>query len=92
MDSKRASLHAARAAALARAIRARRKALKLTQVDLSRLAGCGPDFVYDVEVGKMSLRLDKLLDVLDVLGLELVVSQGKDVLRVAPDLQPGGTR
>lgn len=92
MDSKHASPHAARAAALARAIRARRKALKLTQVDLSRLAGCGPDFVYDVEAGKISIRLDKLLDVLGVLGLELVVSQGKDVLRVAADLQPGGRR
>lgn len=92
MDSKQASSHAAHAAALARAVRARRKALKLTQVDLSRLAGCGPDFVYDVEVGKASLRLDKLLDVLGVLGLELVVSQGKNVLRVAPELQPGRTR
>lgn len=92
MDSRRVSPHSARAAALARAVRARRKALKLTQVDLSRLAGCGPDFVYDVEVGKMSLRLDKLLDVLGVLGLELVVSQGKDVLRVAPELQAARTR
>jgi HTH-type transcriptional regulator/antitoxin HipB len=92
MDSKHASLHAPRAAALARAVRARRKALKLTQVDLSRLAGCGPDFVYDVEVGKLSLRLDKLLDVLGVLGLELVLNQGKDALRVAPELQSAGTR
>lgn len=40
----------------------------------------------------MSLRLDKLLDVLGVLGLELVVSQGKDVLRVAPELQAARTR
>ena len=76
MDSPPTSTHASRTAALGRAIRARRKALKLTQVDLSRLAGCGPDFVYDVEAGKASLRLDKLLDVLGVLGLELGVSQG----------------
>jgi len=92
MDPKSSSPHAARAAALARAVRARRKALRLTQVDLSRLAGCGPDFVYDLEAGKTTLRLDKLLDVMTVLGLELVVGQGKDVLRVAPDVAPRSTR
>ena len=79
-------------AALARAIRARRKALRLTQIDLSRLAGCGPDFVYDLEVGKTTLRLDKLLDVMMVLGLELVVSQGKEVLKVTSDIAPRGAR
>jgi y4mF family transcriptional regulator len=93
MDSTKASSpHAARTAALGRAIRARRKALRLTQIDLSKLAGCGPDFVYDVEAGKTSLRLDKLLDVLGILGLELVVEQGKNGLRIAPPLAPGGGR
>lgn len=92
MESKKAvSHHASRTAALGRAIRARRKALRLTQVDLSRLAGCGPDFVYDVEAGKTSLRLDKLLDVLVILGLELVVAQGKQGLRIAPALEPGSS-
>lgn len=90
MDSSKASSpHAARTAALGRAIRARRKTLRLTQIDLSKLAGCGPDFVYDVEAGKASLRLDKLLDVLGILGLELVVEQGKSGLRVAPALEAG---
>ena len=80
--------HAARTAALgARSARAARRC-RLTQIDLSRLAGCGPDFVYDVEAGKTSLRLDKLLDVLGVLGLELVVDQGKSGLRVAAALEP----
>jgi HTH-type transcriptional regulator/antitoxin HipB len=93
MDSSKASSpHAARTAALGRAIRARRKALRLTQIDLSRLAGCGPDFVYDVEAGKTSLRLDKLLDLLGILGLELVVDQGKNGLRIAPELEPAGSR
>jgi len=92
MDSKSSSPHSARVAALAQALRARRKALRLTQIDLSRLAGCGPDFVYDLEAGKPTLRLDKLLDVLTVLGLELVVAQGKDVLRVAADVAPRGAR
>ena len=92
MDSKSSSPHAARVAALARAIRARRKVLRLTQVDLSRLAGCGPDFVYDLEAGKTTLRLDKLLDVMGVLGLELVVGQGKGILEMAPDVAPRSTR
>lgn len=92
MDAKHPSPHAARVAALARALRARRKALRLTQVDLSLLAGCGADFIYDLEAGKPTLRLDKLLDVLHVLGLELVASEGKRVLAVAPGLVPSGRR
>ena len=92
MDSKRSSPHAARVAALSSAVRARRKALRLTQIDLSRLAGCGPDFIYDLEVGKTTLRLDKLLDVMKVLGLELVLRQGKDVLEVSSDIAPRGPR
>lgn len=86
MDSNEAPHQ--RMTSLAHAIRARRKALKLTQVGLGRLAGCGPDFIYDVEAGKPSLRLDKLLDVLAVLGLALVLDQGKEPLRVAPELEP----
>lgn len=93
MDKTRSSPAASlQSVALGQAIRARRKSLKLTQIDLSRLAGCGPDFVYDVEVGKPSLRLDKLLDVLAVLGLELIVAQGKGVLRIAPELEPPKNR
>jgi HTH-type transcriptional regulator/antitoxin HipB len=70
--------------ALARAVRERRKSLGVTQIELARLARCGPVFVYDVESGKTTLRLDKLLDVLHVLGLELVLAEGKSRLRVEP--------
>ncbi len=68
--------------ALADALRKRRRALGITQIELARLAGCGPVFIYDLESAKPTLRLDKLLDVLDVLGLELVVREGKARLRV----------
>lgn len=68
--------------ALASAVRARRKALGVTQIQLARLAGCGPVFVYALETGKKTMRLDKLLAVLEVLGLELVVSQGHGGVRV----------
>lgn len=59
--------------ALAAEVRGKRKALGLTQAELARLAGCGPVFLYAVERGKPTVRVDKLLDVLRVLGLELAV-------------------
>ena len=65
---------------LARAVRARRKRLGVSQLELARLAKVGPVFIYDVESGKATLRLDKLLDVLAVLGLELVVREGNSRL------------
>jgi y4mF family transcriptional regulator len=66
---------------LADAVRARRKTLGVSQIELARLARVGPVFIYDVESGKTTLRLDKLLDVLEVLGLELVLVPGAGRLR-----------
>ena len=64
-------------ASLASAVRTRRKQLKLTQGQLALLAGCGTAFLYALENGKRSLRMDKLVDVLQVLGLELRLQPGK---------------
>ena len=72
---------------LASAVRARRRALRLTQAQLARLAGCGTAFLYDLENGKPSLRLDKLLDVLATLGLQLVVAPGKGRLSLSETLR-----
>ena len=55
---------------LAAQVRGRRKALRLTQKQVADLSRCGPDFLYDVERGKPTLRLDKLIPVLGVLGLK----------------------
>lgn len=52
-------------------VRERRTHLRLTQDDLADLAGCSPRFVRSLESGKASVRVDKLVDVLDALGLEL---------------------
>lgn len=52
-------------------VRARRAALRLTQRELADLAGVSERFVRLVEADKDSVRLDKLVAVLDVLGLEL---------------------
>ncbi len=56
---------------LGRQIRERRKSLGLTQDALADLARCSPRFVRALETGKPGVRLDKVLDVLDALGLEL---------------------
>src|SRR4051812_20400015 len=59
---------------LGAAVRAARERMGMTQVELARRAGVGLKFLYELESGKDTLRADKVLDVLEVLGLELVVT------------------
>lgn len=66
------------------AIRARRRSLGLNQVELCDLAGVGPAFLYQLERGKPTVRLDKVLAVLTVLGLGLQVRNSREILAVAP--------
>lgn len=70
-----------RASALAGAVRRRRDELGLRQAELAELAGCSTRFVHMLESGKATLRLDKVLDVLRVLGLALTVRRGDGTLR-----------
>ena len=63
-----------RTTVIGRQIRERRRSLKLTQEDLANLAGCSPRFLREVEGGKPGVRLDKLLDVVEALGLELQIT------------------
>lgn len=51
----------------------RRKAVRLGQEELAELAGVSVRFLRALEHGKVSARLDKVFDVLDTLGLEVVV-------------------
>jgi y4mF family transcriptional regulator len=53
--------------------RERRGRLGLSQQDLADLAGVSARFVHTLEHGKPSVRLDKVLAVLEVLGLDLEV-------------------
>lgn len=55
-------------------IRARRRALGLTQQDLSELSGVSVRFLRDLESGKPTVRMDVTLAALDALGLELKVA------------------
>lgn len=77
-----------RMAAVARAVRARRQALDLTQEEVGELAECSERFVYMVERGKGTVQLSKLLQVLGVLGLGLRVAPGHGEIT---DVQEGGT-
>ena len=60
---------------LASDVRTRRVALGLRQKDLAELAGTSERFIREVEHGKSTLRLDKLVAVLTALGLELRASK-----------------
>jgi y4mF family transcriptional regulator len=71
---------------LGRAVRRQRQALKLTQAELAQLAGCGVAFLYLLETGKPTVRMDKVLAVLGVLGLELRLARGRAVLVVEEPL------
>jgi HTH-type transcriptional regulator / antitoxin HipB len=67
---------ASQLAGLARVVRVRREQLGLRQDELAVLAGCSTRFVHAVEHAKATVQLDKLLAVLNVLGLGLVVQRG----------------
>ena len=56
---------------LSKFIKTKRKALKLTQLDLSDKAGVGIRFIRELEAGKRTVRLDKINQVLDLFGYEL---------------------
>ena len=58
---------------IGQAIRERRRALRLTQAGLAELALCSKPTIIAAEQGKATLRLDKLLAILAVLGLALGV-------------------
>lgn len=58
-------------AEIGRLVEARRKSLDITQAEAALLAGCSELFVGSVENGKPTVRLDKLVALLDALGLEI---------------------
>ena len=72
-----------RVRALAAAVRRRRAELGLRQAEVAALAGCSERFLHTLEHGKTSLRLDKVLDVLEVLGLGLDVVPGRGRIEAA---------
>ena len=49
-------------------IKERRRSMSMTQKDLANRAGVGLRFIRDLEQGKLSLRLDKVNQVLALFG------------------------
>lgn len=54
-------------------IRDQRKRLALKQLDLAGLGNTGNRFIVDLENGKPTVQLQKVLDLMGLLGLEVVV-------------------
>jgi y4mF family transcriptional regulator len=62
--------------AIGEAVREARRVEGLTQTELAGLSGTGLRFVSELERGKPSVALNKVLAVLSVLGLTLRVAVG----------------
>ena len=59
-------------------VRQTRQQLGLTQPQLALAVGVGIRFIVDLEAGKPTVRLDKVLQVLSGLGLVLQISDATD--------------
>ena len=66
------------ASQLAEIVRRERKRQKVSQIRLSQLADFGTRFVRDLEDGKETVRLDKVLAVLETLGIAVELSSPGD--------------
>jgi HTH-type transcriptional regulator/antitoxin HipB len=61
---------------LGHAIEAERKKRQLTQTQLAQLSNSSINFISQVESGKATAQIGKVLEVLNVLGLELHIEKG----------------
>ena len=61
------------AADVGQIVREQRQALNLRQIDLAGIGNTGNRLIVDIEKGKPTVQLQKVLDVLELLGLELAV-------------------
>lgn len=72
---------------LGTAIKKCRKRLNLSQTELADLAGVSLNYISKLEIGKPKAQLDKLLDVMSILGLEFSLEPGKARLVIAKGLE-----
>ncbi|EUJ09338.1 hypothetical protein Meth11DRAFT_0130 [Methylophilaceae bacterium 11] len=56
-------------------VREFRVAQKMTQADILGMANTGNRFIVELENGKPTVQFQKVLDVLDTLGLEIVIQK-----------------
>ena len=72
---------------LGKTIKSRRKHLRMSQEELSLLSETSLNFICQLEAGKNTVRLNKLLDVLYALGLEFNVINGSSQISFADDVE-----
>ncbi|MBP5468831.1 MAG: helix-turn-helix transcriptional regulator [Candidatus Riflebacteria bacterium] len=72
---------------LGKTIKSRRKHLRMSQEELALLSETSLNFICQLEAGKNTVRLNKLLDVLYALGLELNVINGSSQISFADDIE-----
>lgn len=72
---------------LGTAIKSRRKHLRMSQQELALLSETSLNFICQLESGKSTVRLNKLLDVLYAVGLELNVINGNSQISFASDIE-----
>ena len=77
---------------LGMAIEVQRKNLGLTQGALAELAGVGPNYVRQIEQGKTTAQISKVLDVLAPLGLQFRLELGKDKIFINTGKSRRGNR
>ena len=58
-----------------KAIRARRKELHYTQGFLAEFSGLSVSFISDLENGKKTIELEKAINLANLLGLELILTE-----------------
>lgn len=56
-------------------VQRRRKALGLTQLELADLADVSERLIRDVETGRLTVKTEKLLTILEALGLEIRIQK-----------------
>ncbi len=65
-------------AALGRKVRELRRAQKVTQAQLAGLANTGVRFISDLENGKETCQIGKMLRVIDALGFDMLIRSPYD--------------
>ena len=65
-------------AALGRKVRGLRRAQKITQAQLAGLANTGVRFISDLENGKETCHIGKMLRVLETLGVDMLIRSPYD--------------
>ena len=66
------------AASLGNVIRSRRKELKYTQGYISEITGLSVSFISDLENGKPTAEIGKTIEVINLLGLDILVEARGD--------------